>query len=161
MKTIGEDLDEFMNFIGYDMNDKKGEEENKIVNENQEIKEKFFETEVKDEAKDIDNNNDVKDNKNENNKKDDNDKNMKIIFSRFENITKFTESFKNLNEIFKFKNDKITKYLYSLRESSNKIFLFSEKLVSMTMANWWMCGTGSTCSRERIWLNEKRSIYPW
>ena len=131
MKTIGEDLDEFMNFIGYDMNDKKGEEENKIVNENQEIKEKFFETEVKDEAKDIDNNNDDKDNKNENNKKDDNDKNMKIIFSRFENITKFTESFKNLNEIFKFKNDKITKYLYSLRESSNKIFLFSEKLVEM------------------------------
>ena len=80
MKTIGEDLDEFMNFIGYDMNDKKGEEDNKIVNENQEIKEKFFETEVKDEDKDIDNNNDDKDNKNENNKKDDNDKNMKIIY---------------------------------------------------------------------------------
>ena len=69
MKTIGKDLDGFMNFIGYDMNDKKGEEENKIVNENQEIKEKFFETEVKDEDKDIDNNNDDKDNKNENNKK--------------------------------------------------------------------------------------------
>ena len=50
---------------------------------------------------------------------------------RFENITKFTDSFNNLNQIFKFKNDRIIKYLYSLRESSKKVFLFSEKLVEM------------------------------
>ena len=47
MKTIGQDLDEFMNFIGYDMNDKKGEEDNKIVNEKQEIKEKFLKLKLK------------------------------------------------------------------------------------------------------------------
>ncbi len=120
MKTIGEDLDEFMNFIGYDMNDIESEKEKKIVNENQELKEKFFETEVKEEKKE-----------NLNEKNDEKDKNTKIIFTRFENITKFTESFNNLNSIFKFKNDRITKFLYSLRESSKKVFLFSEKLVEM------------------------------
>ena len=120
MKTIGEDLDEFMNFIGYDMNDIDSEKEKKILNDNQELKDKFFETEVKEEKKE-----------NLNEKNDEKDKNTKIIFTRFENITKFTESFNNLNSIFKFKNDRITKFLYSLRESSKKVFLFSEKLVEM------------------------------
>ena len=120
MKTIGEDLDEFMNFIGYDKNDIQNEKEKKNLNDNEELKVKIFETEIKEEKKE-----NIKE------KNEEDDKNTKIIFSRFENITKFTDSFNNLNQIFKFKNDRIIKYLYSLRESSKKVFLFSEKLVEM------------------------------
>jgi hypothetical protein len=109
-----------MNFIGYDKNDIQNEKEKKNLNDNEELKEKIFETEIKEEKKE-----NIKE------KKEEDDKNTKIIVSRFENITKFTDSFNNLNQIFKFKNDRIIKYLYSLRESSKKVFLFSEKLVEM------------------------------
>ena len=115
-KTIGEDLDEFIDFLGLEKEEKN---ENKM---------NFFQTEIKEEK----NQNEEEKNQNEQEKNNNiNINNNEIIFKKYENIKKFKDSFDNLNLIFKFKNENIIKYLYCSRETSHKVYLFSEKLVEM------------------------------
>ena len=105
-KTIGEDLDDFLEYIGLERETTKKKENP--------VKDAFFATQV--ETK-------VEEKKSE--------KEDEILFPKYANIKGFKSSYENLNKIFNFTNDAITKYLYCPRESSHKIYLFSEKLVEM------------------------------
>ena len=101
IKTIGDDLDEFMEYLGIEKEQKKPNEEMAKVIEN-EIKELNEEKEEE-----------------------------KVIFQKYVNIKEFKSSYDNLHSIFKFKNEKIVEHLYCPRDTSAKIFLFSEKLISL------------------------------
>lgn len=110
-KTIGEDLDDFLEFMGLERETtKKGE------NKNDPLKEKFFSTQV---------------NINETNEEKIKGKDNEVLFPKYVNIKEFKASYDNLNKIFQFKNESIVNFLYCFRETSTKIFLFSEKLVQM------------------------------
>ena len=121
MKTIGEDLDDFMDYLGLEKNENN--EENKEENNN-DNKNKIFETEIsqKNDNKNINNN--LNNNKNKNNEED-------LIFKKYVNISQYTESYNDLMRVFKFNNDIVLKHLFCKRDSSHKIFLFSKKLSEM------------------------------
>jgi 16S rRNA C967 or C1407 C5-methylase (RsmB/RsmF family) len=97
MKTIGDDLDDFIDFLGLE----KDENENK----------------KNDNKKDF---NVIKDNKDEG-----------LIFTKYVNIEKYKDSFNDLMQVYKFKNNLVLKHLFCKRDSSHKIFLFSQKLSEM------------------------------
>ena len=114
MKTIGEDLDDFIDFLGLDK-DEYNENTNKINDNNKD----FFKTQIDNEIKDIDNSN--------------NKKNIEedLIFKKYVNLSEYTDSYNDLMKIYKFKNNLVIKHLFCKRESSQKIFLFSKKLSEM------------------------------
>ena len=95
MKTIGEDLDDFIDFLGLE-NDEK-----------------------------------IKDNKNK--EDDEKQKNVEeeLIFKKYVKISNYPESYNDLMKYFKFKNGLLFRHLFCKRESSQKIFLFSNKLSEM------------------------------
>lgn len=113
-KTIGEDLDDFLEFMGLERETTKKSEKKEDP-----LKEAFFTTQV---------------NSNDTNEKivvQDKNKNDEVLFPKYANIKEFKASYENLNKIFQFKNESIVNFLYCPRETSTKIFLFSEKLVKM------------------------------
>ena len=120
MKTIGEDLDDFIDFLGLEK-ESKNEDDNNNNNDN-DIK--------------INNKNkvDIK-NINEINEKDIkiNKEKEELIFTKYVNITQYNDSYNDLMRVYKFKNDLVIKYLFCKRESSHKIFLFSQKLTEMIL----------------------------
>ena len=117
MKTIGEDLDDFIDFLGLDK-DEYNENSNKINDNDNNIKNEM-DTNNKD--------NDIKDVGNINNKTIEED----LIFKKYVNLSEYTDSYNDLMKIYKFKNNLIIKHLFCKRESSQKIFLFSKKLSEM------------------------------
>ena len=117
MKTIGEDLDDFIDFLGLDK-DEYNENSNKINDNDNNIKNEM-DTNNKD--------NDIKDVGNINNKNIEED----LIFKKYVNLSEYTDSYNDLMKIYKFKNNLIIKHLFCKRESSQKIFLFSKKLSEM------------------------------
>ncbi len=118
MKTIGEDLDDFVEFLGLENNEKEKENENIInENENNNNKKDFFDTQ-------INNNNIIKD-------KNNNIEEEGLIFTKYVNIEKYIDSFNDLMKVYKFKNNLVLKHLFCKRDSSHKIFLFSQKLSEM------------------------------
>lgn len=122
MTTIGEDLDNFIDYLGLEkeekneINNNTNKDEN-LINDN---KNKIFE-------------NDITIQETGQNKKNINNKNdgEELIFKKYVNISKYTESYNDLMRVFKFKNDIITKHLFCKMDSSHKIFLFSQKLSEM------------------------------
>ena len=108
-KTIGEDLDDFMEFLGMERDNPR--EENK---DNQQ--KDFFETQIND-----NNENKINDKKEEDD----------LIFKKYVNLTNYTDSYNDLMKSYKFKNDILVKHLFCTRDSSNKILLFSKKLSEM------------------------------
>ena len=120
MKTIGEDLDDFIDFLGLENDEKDKNEENN--NKNEENNEKdFFETQIKtkEENEIIDENKGVKNDEED------------LIFKKYVNLSEYTESYKDLMKTYNFKNNLVIKHLFCKRESSQKIFLFSKKLSEM------------------------------
>ena len=117
MKTIGEDLDDFIDFLGLDK-DEYNENSNKINDNDNNIKNEM-DTNNKD--------NDIKDVGNINNKNIEED----LIFKKYVNLSEYTDSYNDLMKIYKFKNNLVIKHLFCKRESSQKIFLFSKKLSEM------------------------------
>ena len=118
MKTIGEDLDDFIDFLGLEK-ESKNEDDNNNNNDN-DIK--------------INNKNKVDiQNINEINEKDIkiNKEKEELIFTKYVNITQYNDSYNDLMRVYKFKNDLLIKHLFCKRESSQKIFLFSQKLTEM------------------------------
>ena len=104
MKTIGEDLEDFMDFLGLE-DDEKNNGENK-----------------KDKDK-IEENNTI--NEKQKNVEED------LIFKKYVKISNYSESYNDLMKYFKFKNGLLIRHLFCKRESSQKIFLFSKKLSEM------------------------------
>jgi len=104
MKTIGEDLEDFIDFLGLEDKEKKLDEE--IKN--------------KDEIK-------LEENKNLNQKNIEED----LIFKKYVKITSYPESYSDLMKNFKFKNGLLIRHLFCKRESSQKIYMFSKKLSEM------------------------------
>lgn len=107
MKTIGEDLEDFMDFLG-----------------------------LEDDEKNNGGNNNKKDNKDkieENNTINEKQKNVEedLIFKKYVKISNYSESYNDLMKYFKFKNGLLIRHLFCKRESSQKIFLFSKKLSEM------------------------------
>ena len=119
MKTIGEDLDDFIDFLGLDK-DEYNENSNKI-NDNDN------DNNIKNEMDTNNKDNDIKDVGNINNKNIEED----LIFKKYVNLSEYTDSYNDLMKIYKFKNNLIIKHLFCKRESSQKIFLFSKKLSEM------------------------------
>ena len=118
MKTIGEDLDEFMDFLGLEKEeDLDGKEKNDDEN-----KKDFFDTQFPKE------NNESKKEKTNDNK---NKAEEELIFKKYVNLSKYTDSYNDLMRVFKFKNGLVIRHLFCKRESSQKIFLFSKKLSEM------------------------------
>ena len=105
MKTIGEDLEDFIDFLGLEDNEKKSDDEK---NDKNEIK-----LGVGDGAE--------------------SKKNIEedLIFKKYVKITSYPESYNDLMKNFKFKNVLLIRHLFCKRESSQKIFLFSKKLSEM------------------------------
>ena len=105
MKTIGEDLEDFIDFLGLEDNEKKSDDEK---NDKNEIK-----LGVGDGAE--------------------SKKNIEedLIFKKYVKITSYPESYNDLMKNFKFKNALLIRHLFCKRESSQKIFLFSKKLSEM------------------------------
>ena len=105
MKTIGEDLEDFIDFLGLEDNEKKSDDEK---NDKNEIK-----LGVGDGAE--------------------SKKNIEedLIFKKYVKITSYPESYNDLMKNFKFKNGLLIRHLFCKRESSQKIFLFSKKLSEM------------------------------
>ena len=120
MKTIGEDLDDFIDFLGLEKDEPNKEEKNidkeNEINDNK--KKDFFDTQITNEDK----------NKEKNNKKSENDE---IIFKKYVNLSEYIDSYNDLLKVYKFKNNLVIKHLFCKRDSSQKIFLFSEKLSEM------------------------------
>ena len=108
MKTIGEDLEDFMDFLGLEDDEKK--ENNNEDNNN------------KNEIKSEDNN--INSEKKKNIEED-------LIFKKYVKITNYAESYNDLMKYYKFKNGLLIRHLFCKRESSQKIFLFSKKLSDM------------------------------
>ena len=107
MKTIGEDLEDFMDFLG-----------------------------LEDDEKNNGGNNNKKDNKDkieENNTINEKQKNVEedLIFKKYVKISNYSESYNDLMKYFKFKNGLLIRHLFCKRESSQKIFLLSKKLSEM------------------------------
>ena len=125
MKNIGEDLDDFIDFLGLE----KEEYNNKNNNEKDEKNKKgFFETQIEnknEENKEINKENVA--NNNEIKKKYEED----LIFKKYVNLSEYKDSYNDLEKVYKFKNNLVIKYLFCKRESSQKIFLFSQKLSEM------------------------------
>ena len=105
MKTIGEDLEDFIDFLGLEDNEKKQDEENNNKNE---IK--------------------LEENNNNINQKDIEED---LIFKKYVKITSYPESYNDLMKNFKFKNGLLIRHLFCKRESSQKIYMFSKKLSEM------------------------------
>ena len=104
MKTIGEDLEDFMDFLGIE-NDEKNKEENDIKEENKIIE----------------------GNDNNSNKNAEED----LIFKKYVKVSNYAESYNDLMKNYQFKNGLLIRHLFCKRESSQKIFLFSDKLSEM------------------------------
>ena len=107
MKTIGEDLEDFMDFLGLEDDEKNNGENN--------------------------NKKDNKDKIEENNTINEKQKNVEedLIFKKYVKISNYSESYNDLMKYFKFKNGLLIRHLFCKRESSQKIFLFSKKLSEM------------------------------
>ena len=122
MKTIGDDLDEFIDFLGLEKDEPNKDEKNieNIIDDSNKKKD-FFDTQIQDQNKNKDEN---IQNKNINNNDD-------IIFKKYVNLSEYTDSYNDLMKVYKFKNNLVIKHLFCKRESSQKIFLFSEKLSEM------------------------------
>jgi len=105
MKTIGEDLEDFMDFLGLEDNEKKS---NENINNN-------------------------KDKIEENNTINEKQKNIEedLIFKKYVKVSNYSESYNDLMKYYKFKNGLLIRHLFCKRESSQKIFLFSNKLSEM------------------------------
>ena len=101
MKTIGEDLEDFIDFLGLE-----DDEKNNTNNNNK--------NEIKLEEKE----------KQKNSEED-------LIFKKYVKISNYPESYNDLMKYFKFKNGLLIRHLFCKRESSQKIFLFSKKLSEM------------------------------
>ena len=125
MKTIGEDLDEFMDFLGLE----KDENDSNKINEND--KKDFFETQIQNQNNDIKKNTDNNDINNNNDNSDKKNNEEELIFKKYVNLSKYTDSYNDLMRVYKFKNGLVIRYLFCKRESSQKIFLFSKKLSEM------------------------------
>ena len=123
MKTIGEDLDDFIDFLGLDKDEYNENTNTNKINDNNNKKD-FFETQIENNNKD----NDIKDIDNINNK---NSIEEDLIFKKYVNLSEYTDSYNDLMNIYKFKNNLVIKHLFCKRESSQKIFLFSKKLSEM------------------------------
>ena len=106
MKTIGEDLEDFMDFLGLE-----DDEKNSGENDNKKDKDK------------IEENNTI--NEKQKNVEED------LIFKKYVKISNYSESYNDLMKYFKFKNGLLIRHLFCKRESSQKIFLFSKKLSEM------------------------------
>ena len=106
MKTIGEDLEDFMDFLGLE-----DDEKNNGENDNKKDKDK------------IEENNTI--NEKQKNVEED------LIFKKYVKISNYSESYNDLMKYFKFKNGLLIRHLFCKRESSQKIFLFSKKLSEM------------------------------
>ena len=106
MKTIGEDLEDFMDFLGLE-----DDEKNNGGNNNKKDKDK------------IEENNTI--NEKQKNVEED------LIFKKYVKISNYSESYNDLMKYFKFKNGLLIRHLFCKRESSQKIFLFSKKLSEM------------------------------
>ena len=106
MKTIGEDLEDFMDFLGLE-DDEKNNGENNNKNDKDKIE--------------------------ENNTINEKQKNVEedLIFKKYVKISNYSESYNDLMKYFKFKNGLLIRHLFCKRESSQKIFLFSKKLSEM------------------------------
>ena len=102
MKTIGEDLEDFMDFLGLEDDEKNNNENNKDkIEENNTINEK---------QKSIEED---------------------LIFKKYVKVSNYSESYNDLMKYYKFKNGLLIRHLFCKRESSQKIFLFSNKLSEM------------------------------
>ena len=101
MKTIGEDLEDFIDFLGLEDDEKN--------NTNK------------------DNKNEIKLEEKEKQKNSEED----LIFKKYVKISNYPESYNDLMKYFKFKNGLLIRHLFCKRESSQKIFLFSKKLSEM------------------------------
>ena len=114
MKTIGEDLEDFMDFLGIEDDEK-----------NNNIKEDNEKENISNKNKD-----DVIE---ENNIKKDNNNNIEedLIFKKYVKISNYSESYNDLMKYFKFKNGLLIRHLFCKRETSQKIYLFSKKLSEM------------------------------
>ena len=106
MKTIGEDLEDFMDFLGLE-----DDEKNNGENNNKNDKDKIEETNTINEKQKI-----VEED---------------LIFKKYVKISSYSESYNDLMKYFKFKNGLLIRHLFCKRESSQKIFLFSKKLSEM------------------------------
>ena len=106
MKTIGEDLEDFMDFLGLEDDEKNNNKKD---------------------------NKDNKDKIEENNTINEKQKNVEedLIFKKYVKISNYSESYNDLMKYFKFKNGLLIRHLFCKRESSQKIFLFSKKLSEM------------------------------
>ena len=103
MKTIGEDLEDFMDFLGIEDDEKNNKKENNIKEENK-------------------SNNNINNNKNIE---------EDLIFKKYVKISNYAESYNDLMKTYQFKNGLLIRHLFCKRESSQKIFLFSDKLSEM------------------------------
>ena len=110
MKTIGEDLEDFMDFLGIE-NDEKMPDNNNIDNNDDKNEIKLEENNISDEKQ----------------KSSEED----LIFKKYVKISSYPESYNDLMKYFKFKNGLLVRHLFCKRESSQKIFLFSKKLSEM------------------------------
>ena len=106
MKTIREDLEDFMDFLGLE-----DDEKNNGGNNDKDNKDK------------IEENNTI--NEKQKNVEED------LIFKKYVKISNYSESYNDLMKYFKFKNGLLIRHLFCKRESSQKIFLFSKKLSEM------------------------------
>ena len=116
MKTIGEDLEDFMDFLGLEDEEKINndkEDNEKVKNNNKNNEDKIEEN----------NNNIIKENK-QNIGED-------LIFKKYVKISNYSESYNDLMKYFKFKNGLLIRHLFCKRETSQKIYLFSKKLSEM------------------------------
>jgi len=104
MKTIGEDLEDFIDFLGLEDNEIK-------------------------EDKEYDNKSEIK--LEENNNINQKDIEEDLIFKKYVKITSYPESYHDLMKNFKFKNGLLIRHLFCKRESSQKIYMFSKKLSEM------------------------------
>ena len=104
MKTIGEDLEDFMDFLGLEDDEKNNSENNNNKNK-------------------IEENNTI----NEKQKNIEED----LIFKKYVKVSNYSESYNDLMKYYKFKNGLLIRHLFCKRESSQKIFLFSKKLSEM------------------------------
>jgi hypothetical protein len=107
-----------MDFLGLE---KEEDLEAKENNDN-ENKKDFFDTQIPKE-----NNENKKENTNDNKKKVEEE----LVFKKYVNLSKYTDSYNDLMRVFKFKNGLVIRHLFCKRESSQKIFLFSKKLSEM------------------------------
>ena len=125
MKNIGEDLDEFVDFLGLEKDEPNEDKENNEKDNINNDKKELFDTQIKY------NENNNKNNMNE--EKSNNNKNVEdeLIFKKYVNLSEYTDSYNNLMQVYKFKNDLVIKHLFCKRDSSHKIFLFSQKLAEM------------------------------